>query len=163
MHPMDPPEDRDGVEEHMLEIDREVEEDDRKHDCRPGGQGHLMEEPPGAFFRNRRKAHGDDRHEKANQEYIKSRNREIPCLVAQVGFSDRPAGGQKLPDDHHEEDGREASEAHSRRNRQQVHLTPFRSGRRLPHKLDRVKPFAWHPYPTSLDRLVKPDLVVFHL
>jgi hypothetical protein len=48
VHAMQSPQQRHGVEQHMLRIDRKVEQDDRQHDRHSPRHGKTMKPPPAA-------------------------------------------------------------------------------------------------------------------
>jgi hypothetical protein len=52
MYPVEPPKRGYGVKENVLQVDREVEQEDRRNDDDPGWQCDQMEEAPSASIDN---------------------------------------------------------------------------------------------------------------
>ena len=65
MHPVQPPQHRHGVEEHVLEVDGEVKQDHRRRDRKPGRRFECLEKSPAAGLDEQRRADGGGRVYKA--------------------------------------------------------------------------------------------------
>ena len=111
MHAMQPPQRRHGMKEDMLEIDREVEDDDRGNDADPRRKRHQVEQAPSARFGKESKADGGGRKYKADEQRVRHHDAEIvgPAPAA----SDRlfASWPDEFPDRHHGEDAAEGAQA----------------------------------------------------
>src|SRR6516165_7756389 len=77
MHAMQPPQCRHGMKEHVLEIDREVEEDDRDDDACPPRQRDQVEETKTACLGNERKTDSRDRQQYAHEHHVDRQHTEV--------------------------------------------------------------------------------------
>src|SRR6516162_11627478 len=97
MHSVQTPQCRYGVEEHMLKVDREVEEDDRGHHTNPGREWHHVEKPKPMRVGNKGKTDSRGRKENADQERVHHNNAEVigPSPPAPNGLGS--SGSDELP------------------------------------------------------------------
>ena len=100
----------------MLEIDREVEDDDRQPDLQPSGQGEVVEKPPAARLAEERHADRRRREQQPQHQRVDDHNPEIAGPAR--GAADLPAPGAAPA----------APRARERRKRRQS--TPIGSGAR---------------------------------
>ena len=70
MHAMQPPQRRHGVKEDVLQIDREVQEDDRKDNARPRRQRDDIEETKSVRLGNECETDSRDRQQDAHEQRI---------------------------------------------------------------------------------------------
>jgi hypothetical protein len=77
MHPVQPPQRRNRVKEHMLKVDREIEKDDRGHHANPGREWHHVEKPEPLRVGKEGKTDGRGWKENANQECVNRHDAEV--------------------------------------------------------------------------------------
>ena len=87
MHAVKPPERRHRVEEHVLQIDREIEDHHRQHHGDPPPHRDHVEDAKPLRLRNQRQADGGGRKQDADKERIDDHDAEI------VGPAPRPPDG----------------------------------------------------------------------
>ena len=75
MHAMQPPERRHGMKEHVLQVDGEVQEDDRDHNAPPGRKRDHIEESPAMRLGNERETDGGDRKDECGPAACPRRRR----------------------------------------------------------------------------------------
>jgi len=61
MHPMQPPEERHGVEHHVLTIDREIEHKHGTWNCEPGRDRDIVKQAPAFGLRQEGHSNPDER------------------------------------------------------------------------------------------------------
>ena len=77
VHAVQPPEPRHRMEHHMLEVDREVEQQHREHEGDPDRQLEVVEEPPAALLGHDRKPHAEDRKCQPQDHGVERDEREV--------------------------------------------------------------------------------------
>jgi len=104
MHPVQPPKHGHGVKENVLQVDREVEQNDGRDHGDPGRQCDQMEEAPSAGVGDERKSDRGRRKDEAYQQRIECHDPEIawPANVTTDGL--RPSRIGHFPDRHGKED-----------------------------------------------------------
>src|SRR5262245_23310763 len=114
MHAMQPPQRRHRVKEHMLEIDRKVEKDDRGNDRDPGRKRDCIEEAPGMRLGNEREAHGRRWKHEAHEKRVHDHHAEIagPAHAAADRLS--AARADQFPGRHQREDSAESAQPDER-------------------------------------------------
>jgi len=119
MHAVQPPESRNGMEHHVLEIDRKVERQHRYDEGDPGMRFEGIEQPPATLF-------GDDgecdRHygkRETHQQRVYDDDAEIVAPAQQTRNLPASARRRHLPERHRQKDAEKESQADQRFVRQQ--------------------------------------------
>ena len=111
MHAMEAPQHRHGVDHDVLEVDDEIEDDDRDYHLQPERQRDHVEHAPAAFFRGsdgeRDRNHGD---EQPHGQRVEDDDADIAVPAQPAGLAQRPARRGQLPQRHHGEDADEETE-----------------------------------------------------
>ncbi len=107
VHPVQPPEERHGMEEHVLEIDREVERENGDGDGEPAGDREGVQKAPVMVGGKDRHAEGDDGEGDANQGGVEHDEGEV-VRPAQEARDLAPAPGRgDLPEREREQEADE--------------------------------------------------------
>lgn len=87
MHAMQAPEQRDGMKNHVLQIDREVKDDDRGQDGNPARERNHIEQPNAIGLGQKRNADSSGWKNDANQQGVERYNAEVvwPAPTAPEG------------------------------------------------------------------------------
>ena len=83
VHPVEPPKHRDVVKEAVLQVNRQVEQEQREQQLEPHGQGEHVEESPASFLGKQGEAYGSSRGDDAAQHGVEHRHANVawpaPC------------------------------------------------------------------------------------
>ena len=77
MHPVQPPEPRHRVEHHMLEVDRQIEQQYRDHDGQPDRHVDVVEQTPATILSHDSQPDGEDRKGQSQDHRIDHHQREV--------------------------------------------------------------------------------------
>jgi hypothetical protein len=105
---------RHGVEQHVLQVDREIEQDHRCRDRQPGRDVERVEESPAAGLGKDRRADGGNREDQPEDHGVKSDNSKV------AGPAPAPADllmaprRSPFPQYHHDKDAGEGAQADER-------------------------------------------------
>src|SRR5438128_3039216 len=110
MHPVQPPKRGHGVKENVLQIDGEIEQDDRCNDDDPGRQCDHMKETPSAGVANERKSDRGCRKDEAYQERIENHDPEIARPANVTTNRLLPSRTGHFPDRHGKEDAAKSAQ-----------------------------------------------------
>src|SRR5262245_38927472 len=112
--PVEAPQRRHGVERHVLEVDREVQEDDRERDRDPARNRERVDEPPTAYLaRDRHSDRRPWRDEPQDRDVDREETQVVgPARAAAEGGA--PPRRGELPKRDREEHAEECAEADQR-------------------------------------------------
>ena len=114
VHPVQPPERGHRVEHDVLEIDREVEEDDRQRHGEAIGDRGNIEQTPAPLSRQKRHTYGRRWRQDAQENRIKGDNAQIARPSDPPGDRTAPTGHQNLPQRHDRENPKKEAESDRR-------------------------------------------------
>ena len=100
VHAVQPPQRRHRMEQHVLQVDGEIEQDDRGDDGKPGRRVQRVQESPAMFLGEQGHADGCRREDKSDKQRVEDDDADVarPALTASERLS--PARGQQLPQRH---------------------------------------------------------------
>jgi hypothetical protein len=114
VHTMQAPECGHGVEEHVLQVDSEIERDHGQRNARPYRQPERMHQAPPSRLRDQRQAYGRRRKNEAHQHRIEDDDANVArpaCTACQLQLAAR---SKDLPSRHSCEDADEDKEPNER-------------------------------------------------
>jgi hypothetical protein len=110
MHPVEPPKRGYGVKQNVLQVDREVEQDDGRNDDDPGWQCDQMKEAPSASIDNERKSDRGRWKDEAYQQRIENHDPEIAWPANVTTNRLLPSRTGHFPDRHGKEDAAKSAQ-----------------------------------------------------
>jgi hypothetical protein len=114
MHAVKPPQSRDGVEQHMLKIDRQIQQDHTGRDREPAGDSEGVEETPATGFSRKGYCYRPQRKQQPDEQGIENDNAEIAgptCLAPNLLLAARR---DQLPPRHCRQHRTEGDQPHER-------------------------------------------------
>ena len=110
MHPMQPPEERNSVEQQVLAVDRQIEQKHRTRDCEPGGRGDNVEEAPALGLGQEGYPYSRERKQQAHHERVQHHENEVVRPTEEAPDRLGSAWREDLPQCHHQQHAKEATE-----------------------------------------------------
>ena len=110
VHAVQPPQRRHGVKHDVLEIDDQIEHDDRERHLEPEGQRDQVEQAPAAFRRQQRQPDGRQRKDQPDQNRVERHDADIAVPAQPARPGERPARRSDLPQRHQGEDAEKETE-----------------------------------------------------
>ena len=110
MHAMQPPQRRHGVEHDMLQIDDEIEDDDRDRDLQPERQRDQVEDPPAAIRGQGGQGDGKQGNEEPHRQCVEEGDADIAVPAQPARPRQGPARRRQLPQGDEGEDAEEGTE-----------------------------------------------------
>ena len=77
VHAVQPPQHRHGMEQHVLQVDGEIEQDDRGDDGKPGRQRQRVKQAPAMFLREQRHADRCRREDKSDKQGVEDDDADV--------------------------------------------------------------------------------------
>ena len=111
VHPVKPPEGRDGVEHHVLKVDRKIKQHHRDEHREPDRNVEVVEQAPPALFGQNGQSNGEYGESQTQNGRIDNDQREVvgpPDHARNVATSAR---GRDFPDRHCRKDAQEGDKA----------------------------------------------------
>jgi hypothetical protein len=97
MHSVQPPERRNGMEENVLPVDREIEKDDREGQGDGGRNLEKIENAPAVRLPDQRHTYGSSREEKPHEEGVHQHDAQVIRPAPTATYFLRTARGKKRP------------------------------------------------------------------
>ncbi|GER05581.1 hypothetical protein JCM17846_32630 [Iodidimonas nitroreducens] len=119
MHAVQPPQGGHGVEHHMLEIDGEIEREQRPDEDEPNGRLDDIEETPAPRLRRQRKPDSDNWERQSKKHRVGDDDTKIVGPADTAGNLPPPARRRRLPRRHNDEDSKKEGDADCRFIRQE--------------------------------------------
>src|SRR4051794_35039078 len=142
MHAVEPPEQRHAVEDHVLEVNGEIEHHDRGRDLEPARQGEVVEQADAAGLAPERDADRHGREEQAQHEGVEHHDADVVRPAPRAADLLRPARRKKAP----QPGRREAPGKAGKPNQGLVRDDGLRHGPRRPQMAPKS---PWRPTPAA--------------
>ena len=114
VHPVQPPEPRHRMEHHVLEIDRQIEQQYRDHDRDPERCVNVVEESPATVLGHDRKADRDDGKRKPQEDRVDHDERKVVRPTDHPRDFPPTPGCRHLPQRHGHQDAEKGGKADRR-------------------------------------------------
>ena len=114
VHAMQPPQRRYGVEHDVLEVDDQIQHDDRERNLEPEGQGDRVEQAPAALRRQQGQPDGRQRKDQPHQDRVERHDADIAVPAQPAWPRERAARRGKLPQRDEGEDAEKEAEPDGR-------------------------------------------------
>ena len=111
MDPVQPPERRHGVVQHMLGIDHEIQRHHAQEHLQPMGQAPLIEQPPAPLGREKGETDGQNGIDQRDRQRVQGHDGEVGEPAPALGGCPRPAGRANLRRRQNGEDAEEGPQA----------------------------------------------------
>lgn len=109
-----PPQHRDRVKHHVLQVNDEIQRHHREHDFQPEGPRHDVEDPPSLHLDPHGNPHGTGRREQAQHKAVDEHDAEVSEPSFPLGGGEGPAGCEQLHQGEHPKDPHKKGHANAR-------------------------------------------------
>ncbi len=110
MHAVQPPQSRHRMEHHVLQINRQIKQQQRYDESQPAGHGENIQQPPAPLGSQNRHAHREQRKGQAHQKRIDHHDAKIIAPAQQAGNLLPPPRCRHFPGGHDGKDGKEENQ-----------------------------------------------------
>jgi hypothetical protein len=112
MHAVQTPKHRYGVEQNMLQVDNEIQHQDRDHDSSPAGKRDVVEEAPAALLAQRRNTNSGYGNAETKHQGVEENETQIARPTDPAREGPLPSRSCHFPGRHHNEDTEEDADSY---------------------------------------------------